>query len=322
MVDCKASRPSGGVTEPSQPDLPPLDPTPSEPLPPDLIRIRFRPEFWSGSDPKSAFSGPNRVKISQESPQQTKPKKGPKRKVHEFRPFLWILVFFLGKTSTIHIELLFRTAPAKSSWTDLSLVWFAGATPESGHKIGSGGRGSEGVGSKGVGPAGKALQLLRRVLNPSQTITQALSNAFFWRSYQHKLDCWNHQDLDGSSAPQVNIKCRRRSLCHRSSRISVHTPAPQLVSQEKGREVGSNKNRGFAKGWFPKGWFRRMFPRNENRNEGTFAKTTLLRNRPFISQWKKLSTVWPKRFQLWCFSARTWHRMRHSRLELRQKRPC
>ena len=30
---------------------------------------------------------------------QTKPKKGPKRKVHEFRPFLWILVFFLGKTS-------------------------------------------------------------------------------------------------------------------------------------------------------------------------------------------------------------------------------
>ena len=40
-----------------------------------------------------------------------------------------------------------------------------------------------------------------------------------------------------------------------------------------------------TKGWFPKGWFRRMFPRNENRNEGTFAKTTLLRNRPFISQW-------------------------------------
>ena len=39
-----------------------------------------------------------------------------------------------------------------------------------------------------------------------------------------------------------------------------------------------------TKGWFPKGWFRRMFPRNENRNEGTFAKTTLLGNRPFISQ--------------------------------------
>ena len=44
--------------------------------------------------------------------------------------FSWILVFFPRKTSTIHIELLFRNAPAESSWTDLSLVWFAGATPE------------------------------------------------------------------------------------------------------------------------------------------------------------------------------------------------
>ena len=67
---------------------------------------------------------------NQESPRQTKPKKGAKWKVHEFRPFLWILAFFLGKTSTIHIELLFRKAPAKSSWTGLSLVWFAGVTPD------------------------------------------------------------------------------------------------------------------------------------------------------------------------------------------------
>ena len=63
---------------------------------------------------------------------------------------------------------------------------------------------------------------------------------------------------------------------------------------------------GFAKGWFPKGWFWRMFPgtknrnegtsgcslvprtgtrvhsdvpRDQNRNEGTLAKTALLRNR-------------------------------------------
>ena len=28
---------------------------------------------------------------------------------------------------------------------------------------------------------------------------------------------------------------------------------------------------GCQKGGFPKGWFIRMFPRNENRNEGTFA---------------------------------------------------
>ena len=29
--------------------------------------------------------------------------------------------------------------------------------------------------------------------------------------------------------------------------------------------------RGFAKGWFPKGWFWRMFPGVKNRNEGTFG---------------------------------------------------
>ena len=69
--------------------------------------------------------------LYQESPRQTKPKKGPKRKVHEFRPFLWILLFFLRKTSTIHIEFLFRNAPRKSSWTGLSLVRFAGVTPDS-----------------------------------------------------------------------------------------------------------------------------------------------------------------------------------------------
>ena len=59
---------------------------------------------------------------NQESPRQTKPKKGPKRKVHEFCPFLRILVFLLRKTSAIHIELLFWNAPAKSSWTDF--FWF------------------------------------------------------------------------------------------------------------------------------------------------------------------------------------------------------
>ena len=32
------------------------------------------------------------------------------------------------------IELLFRNAPVKSSCTDLSLVWFAGATPDFGTK--------------------------------------------------------------------------------------------------------------------------------------------------------------------------------------------
>ena len=55
---------------------------------------------------------------------------------------------------------------------------------------------------------------------------------------------------------------------------------------------------GCQKGGFPKGWFWWMFPWNENRNEGTFgcsprtktgnegtfAKTTLLRNRLFVSR--------------------------------------
>ena len=47
--------------------------------------------------------------------------------------------------------------------------------------------------------------------------------------------------------------------------------AARLVSHLLTKQI-----RGFAKGRFPKGWFRRMFPRNENPNEGTFAKTTLL----------------------------------------------
>ena len=51
----------------------------------------------------------------QESPRQTKPKTGPKQKTHEFCPFFVNSGVFLGKTSTIHIKLLFRNAPAKNS---------------------------------------------------------------------------------------------------------------------------------------------------------------------------------------------------------------
>ena len=40
----------------------------------------------------------------------------------------------------------------------------------------------------------------------------------------------------------------------------------------------------------PERGYVRMFPWNENRNEGTFAKTTLLRNRPFVSR-QALSSV-------------------------------
>ena len=45
----------------------------------------------------SLISAPLALREFQECPQQTKPKKGPKRKVHEFRPLLWFLVFFLRK---------------------------------------------------------------------------------------------------------------------------------------------------------------------------------------------------------------------------------
>ena len=36
---------------------------------------------------------------------------------------------------------------------------------------------------------------------------------------------------------------------------------------------------GFTKGWFPKGWFWRMFPSTKNRNEGTFGCSPGTRNR-------------------------------------------
>ena len=39
----------------------------------------------------------------------------------------------------------------------------------------------------------------------------------------------------------------------------------------------------------PERGYVRMFPRNENRNKGTFAKTTLLRNHPFVSWWNSNS---------------------------------
>ena len=48
-------------------------------------RVRKLSEKFSGKSQKSIAES---MAFSQESPRQTKPKKGPKRKVHEFRPFL------------------------------------------------------------------------------------------------------------------------------------------------------------------------------------------------------------------------------------------
>ena len=75
-------------------------------------------------------NAPKFPQIFQESPQQTKQRKGQNIKFMNFAYFCEFWCFSLRKTSTIHIELLFRNTPKKSSWTDLSLVWFAGATPE------------------------------------------------------------------------------------------------------------------------------------------------------------------------------------------------
>ena len=47
----------------------------------------------------------------------------------------------------------------------------------------------------------------------------------------------------------------------------------------------------------PERGYVRMFLWNENRNEGTFAKTTLLRNRPFVSQ-RFLKLGEPGRYQV------------------------
>ena len=52
---------------------------------------------------------------------------------------------------------------------------------------------------------------------------------------------------------------------HWFQRLKPCLPKPYL------RHVSGNWNRRFTKGWFPKGWFWWMFPRNENRNEGMFA---------------------------------------------------
>ena len=63
----------------------------------------------------------------------------PNQKKGQNEKFIWISrpffvnsgVFFPGENKhDSQVELLFRNAPAKSSRTGLSLVWFAGATPD------------------------------------------------------------------------------------------------------------------------------------------------------------------------------------------------
>ena len=75
--------------------------------------------------PHSRLSAFEFEKLTQESPRQTKPNKGPKRKVHEFRPFLWILVFFsLGKQARFIFRTFVPECPCEKfmNWPSFGLV--------------------------------------------------------------------------------------------------------------------------------------------------------------------------------------------------------
>ena len=61
---------------------------------------------WDVSQNVLVKTGGNRQ--NQESPRQTKPKKGPKRNIHEFHPFLWILVFLLRKQARFTLSFCSR----------------------------------------------------------------------------------------------------------------------------------------------------------------------------------------------------------------------
>ena len=64
-----------------------------------------------------------KIRVSgQESPRQTKPKKGPQRKVHEFRPFLWILVFSFGKQARFTLN--FCSGMPLWKVHELTFLWF------------------------------------------------------------------------------------------------------------------------------------------------------------------------------------------------------
>ena len=79
-------------------------------------------------------------KKHQESPRQTKPKKGPKRKVHEFYPFLcefWR--FSLGKQARFTSRTFVPDCPCEKFMNWPFFGWFAGVTPEKTRVGGSGG---------------------------------------------------------------------------------------------------------------------------------------------------------------------------------------
>ena len=95
-------------------------------------------------------------------------------------------------------------------------------------------------------------------------------------------DHMGHSKAEIPSSPLVQVALLSGfSLGHiLTQRCVSSTKISKLLSLESTglgiwgtRIVGKTKSTflGLTKGWFPKGWFWRMFPRNENRNEGTFG---------------------------------------------------
>ena len=83
------------------------------------MRVTFLPPF-PGTEAHQLLSGGPK---SQESPRQTKPKKGPKRKVHELRPFFcefWC--FSLGKQARFTLNFCSSMPPGKVH--ELAVLWF------------------------------------------------------------------------------------------------------------------------------------------------------------------------------------------------------
>ena len=73
--------------------------------------------------------------------------------------------------------------------------------------------------------------------------------------------------------PPTFLAKDRHTLGHSTTRPSHASFSRTNVTSQVGlsQVIWPLANRLNLKGWFPKGWFWRMFPRNENRNEGTFG---------------------------------------------------
>ena len=88
------------------------------------LKVNLKDSLGKGPKDWKNSRSPSGIEIFiQESAQQTKPKKGPKRKVHEFRPFLWILVCFsLGKQARFTLNFCSGMPPRKVH--ELTFLWF------------------------------------------------------------------------------------------------------------------------------------------------------------------------------------------------------